>query len=352
MGLPQGCPSASSTTKALAPTDRPPPGFQNPFTQTSLAPLSTLQGNKPPGLSLGSLASEHLKTQPSSGLENLVPGTLGSPSLPQNTGEEGKKETAGKLSLGSLASQHLESEAPVPNLARLTLGQNPILGPQNGPNLGALADGHLSGSNNHGVAPTLGSLAASHLSTTSSKAPLLGLGSLALNQPQIGENTSLGNLASSHLQKTDSGSTLGSLADIHLSNIAPSVGRDHAKSSGTAQAVDLTSALRLSTPQVSAAPVPPLPKRVQVHESDGADVSLLVIDIPIAPRALQKRRASSFGLVISRKWRRLEDFSPLKITLPRYQHLPQFAFDTPSPDDVVKSAQSQSRAFRPAASAS
>ena len=95
-GPPKDCPSASTTTKALAPTDRPPPGFQNPFTQTSLAPLSTLQGNKPPGLSLGSLASEHLKTQPSSGLENLVPGTLGSLSLQQNA-EEGKKETVGKL---------------------------------------------------------------------------------------------------------------------------------------------------------------------------------------------------------------------------------------------------------------
>ena len=64
------------------------------------------------------------------------------------------------------------------------------------------------------------------------------------------------------------------------------------------------------------------------------------------------RRASSFGCVVSRKWRRLEAGQPLKMKLPGYQHLPAFVFDSPSPDDIVKSAQAQSRAFRPPTTAS
>ena len=55
---------------------------------------------------------------------------------------------------------------------------------------------------------------------------------------------------------------------------------------------------------------------------------------------------------MSRKWRRLEAGQPLKIKLPGYQNLPAFIFDTPSPDDIVKSAQAQSRAFRPPTTAS
>ena len=99
------------------------------------------------------------------------------------------------------------------------------------------------------------------------------------------------------------------------------------------------------------------------------NVSLLVHDLSSAPRSLQKRynvkhtikdvyitfksrRASSFGCVVSRKWRRLEAGQPLKIKLPGYQHLPAFVFDSPSPDDIVKSAQAQSRAFRPPTTAS
>ena len=61
----------------------PPPGLQKQFGQNTVAPLNNLKGNKPPGMSLGSLASEHMLTQPASELENVMPGSLSAFSLHQ-----------------------------------------------------------------------------------------------------------------------------------------------------------------------------------------------------------------------------------------------------------------------------
>jgi len=385
-GLSLGQPSAlvSTPPPGLAPTDRPPPGLQRHLNQNTVAPLGTLQGNKPPGLSLGSLASEHLKTQPPLGLENLMPGSLSALSLNQQSPTRDNpggrmKEPLGYPSLGSLASNHLQGGELAPSLASLTVSPSSGLIPNGEQSLGSLAANHLSGLKNPaGSSPSLGSLAASHLSATSqpassslsnsghsssqdntSNTSSLSTGSLASSHLQAGSKSSLGSLASNHLSAMPT--SLGSLAAVHLSNANSSLGSlsskyPEKKSSDISESelvtvVDLTSALKPNSlgPEM---PVPVLKKKEQVHMKEKVNVSLLVHDLSTAPRSLQKRCASSFGRVVSRKWRRLEHRQPLKINLPGYQHLPAFVFDTPSPDDIVKSAQAQSRAFRPPTTAS
>ena len=299
-GFSLGQPSAlvSTPPPGLAPTDRPPPGLQRHLNQNTFAPLGTLQGNKPPGLSLGSLASEHLKTQPPAGLENLMPGCLSALSLNQQSPTRDNlggrmKEPPGYPSFGSLASNHLEGGELVPSLASLTVSPSSGLIPNGEQSLVSLAANHLSGLKNPGSSPSLGSLAASHLSATSqpassslsnsghsfsqdniSNTSSLSLGSLAPSHLQAGSKSSLGSLASNHLSAMPT--SLGSLAAVHLSNAnsspgSPSSNYSEKKSSDISKSelvkvVDLTSALKPNSLEPGT-PVPLLKKKVQVRES-------------------------------------------------------------------------------------
>ena len=289
-GLCQGqpCTLLSTPPPGLAPTDRPPPALQKPFNLNNVAPLSTLQGNKPPGLSLGSLAAEHLKTQPSMGLENLMPGSLSALSLHQ---QSSKSDSAGgrmnEPSLGSMARNHAGGGL-LPSLASLTVSPSTgNLSTSNGEqSLGSLAANHLSGLTIPGSSPSLGSLAASHLKTTNSEhsssqdnnsnTSSLSLGTLASTHLQGGSKSSLGSLASTHLSAIPTGPSLGSLAAVHLSNANSSLGSlsskyPEKKSSDISESelvtvVDLTSALKPNSlgPEM---PVPVLKKKEQVRDS-------------------------------------------------------------------------------------
>ena len=284
-GLCQGqpCTLLSTPPPGLAPTDRPPPALQKPFNLNNVAPLSTLQGNKPPGLSLGSLASEHLKTQPSMGLENLMPGSLSALSLQQ---QSSKSDSAGgrmnEPSLGSLARNHAGGGL-LPSLASLTVSPSTgNLSTSNGEqSLGSLAANHLSGLTIPGSSPSLGSLAASHLKTTNSEhsssqdnnsnTSSLSLGTLASTHLQGGSKSSLGSLASTHLSAIPTGPSLGSLAAVHLSN--QSLGSPFSKypdekssKAEPVKVVDLTSALKPNSVE-PATPAPVLKKGV-VQVSD------------------------------------------------------------------------------------
>ena len=286
-GIYQGQPSTllSTAPPGLAPTDRPPPALQKPFNLNNVAPLSTLQGNKPPGLSLGSLAAEHLKTQPSMGLENLMPGSLSALSLQQ---QSSKSDSAGgrmnEPSLGSLARNHVEGGGLLPSLASLTVSPSTgnLSTSKGEQSLGSLAANHLSGLTIPGSSPSLGSLAASHLKTTNSEhsssqdnisnTSSLSLGTLASTHLQGGSKSSLGSLASTHLSAIPTGPSLGSLAAVHLSNQSlvgsPFSKYPDEKSSKAepVKVVDLTSALKPNSVE-PATPAPVLKKGV-VQVSD------------------------------------------------------------------------------------
>ena len=284
-GQSQPCTLVSTPPPGLAPTDRPPPGLQKPFNLNNVAPLSTLQGNKPPGLSLGSLAAEHLKTQPSMGLENLMPGSLSALSLHQ---QSSKSDSAGgrmnEPSLGSLARNHVEGGGLLPSLANLTVSPSTgnLSTSKGEQSLGSLAANHLSGLTIPGSSPSLGSLAASHLKTTNSEhsssqdnnsnTSSLSLGTLASTHLQGGSKSSLGSLASTHLSAIPTGPSLGSLAAVHLSNQSlvgsPFSKYPDEKSSKAepVKVVDLTSALKPNSVE-PATPAPVLKKGV-VQVSD------------------------------------------------------------------------------------
>ena len=275
----------------------PPPGLQKQFGQNTVAPLNNLKGNKPPGMSLGSLASEHMLTQPASELENVMPGSLSAFSLHQvqssksdDAVERIREPINSNPSIAFPTKNHLERGGFVPSLAGLTV--SPV--PNGERSLGSLAANHISGLTNPASYPSLGSLAASHLSTPISNQPALNpfsvtnseycsgrgnisntssptLVNLSSSHIQAGSGSSLGSLASNHLSTLPTGKSLGSLAAQHLSDANTSLcsltsnhsRMNSSEKSKVAQVVDLTSALRSNSLE-PATPLPVLTKRMEV----------------------------------------------------------------------------------------
>ena len=112
------------------------------------------------------------------------------------------------------------------------------------------------------------------------------------------------------------------------------------------------SALKLSSPSKEGLVPAKISQELVVREEVVSPViSLLCPSLSSLQPGLRKRQSSSLGRVVARKWRRLEPHTPLRIILPSHG-LASFTFSSPSPDDVVLAAQSQSRAFTRPATAS
>ena len=73
--------------------------------------------------------------------------------------------------------------------------------------------------------------------------------------------------------------------------------------------------------------------------------TIILADLTNIRSTLRLNIASSTGKVVCKRWRRRNAYSPLQFRLIVETDIERFAFDEPSPDDVVKKAQGQSRSF-------
>ncbi|XP_023327024.1 probable serine/threonine-protein kinase roco7 isoform X3 [Eurytemora carolleeae] len=314
--------------------------------------------------SLSSLAGSDSSTlRPSqSSLAGSDSSTLRS-SLSSLAGSDSSTLRPSLSSLGSFGSGSREFSIPsllgsnnsnpskftIPSLLSLTpASSNPGFGltpltDSSSSRLESLAELHLSSSST----PNLNSLANLHLSSNHSVSLLGG------SKPS---------------PLTSGGSVLGATKPSPLiaGSINSSVLKPCSEFSLT-QDIDLTSALKSIQPLKSV-------KLNSTPEQIKPETVLLLVDISTLKSNLREKIPSSFGKVIKKRWRRVAGLHNLSYNIANYSLLEEvasidkskmasidkskmasidkskmavrFQFNEPSPDDVVKKAQSQSRAFQ------
>jgi len=251
-------------------------------------------------------------------------------------------------SLGGLASVNTNSEASKPlslgGLAASKTNKEPFTIP----NLGGLKDNKT----NAFTIPSLGGLTATKSDTGSFNIP--NFGGVTESKPSVFSIPSLQGLNISSTTPPSS-SSLSSLANMHLSvqqTISPSNDpkqeelEDKASEAPHFQTpepaeeiIDLMAALK------SGKDLKYSPEKIEESMTlKTQHTKLLITDLRKIKTMLLKKSSSSIGKVITTRWQwKTERESVILPTL--FTEPDRFSFATPSPDDIIMKAQSQSRSF-------